>query len=88
MVTLWVATTQGTVELMQSVKYFPTRCLQELEDVGGKSFQCSKQSVSAIGQQASEPKATTGNSLPNSALPPSQSKGRPLISIVFYFNLS
>ena len=36
----------------------------------------------SLSQQASEPKATIGNSLPNSALPPSQSEGRPLTSIV------
>ena len=50
----------------------------------GKAF---KKSGSAIGQQASEDKITTRNSLPNFGLPPSLSEGRLLYQHGFDFNL-
>lgn len=49
MATLQVATTKGTVTLIQSVQYLPTRYLQELGDKGGKSkvavLQASKEAL-------------------------------------------
>ena len=44
METLRAATTKGSVTLIQSVKYLPTRYLLELEGAEGENFQYSKYS--------------------------------------------
>ena len=62
--TLRVATTNGTVTLLQSVEYLPTRYLPELGGEGGTSFRCSKQSGCAIGQQTTKTTQSFHEELP------------------------